>query len=192
MSSVHAPAAWLAIVEAGLVARALGQVPPPTGAPLAPEEALAGYAAIAAKFLAVSTPRTFGLAGCGDLAPRVLAAQRAYAAPRELRIFEAIPVDAARVADEVQGRVTSLAEACACDIVVLRGKISVRREWVRNGTLVTALDEHVVFAPDLLAVAAVYGAHAPAGVRLTASLDAVAAGLVDGRVLDEITVCLPP
>lgn len=190
--SVHAPAAWLTIVEAGLVARALGRMPPPTGAPLAREEALAAHAAIAAKFLAVSTPRTFGLAGCGDLAPLVLAAQRAYAAPRELRVFEAIPVEAARVADEVQGRVTSLAEACACDIVVLRGKISVRRDWVRNGTLVTTLDDDVVLDPALLAVAAVYGAVAPAGVQLTASLAAVAAGLVDGRVLDEITVCLPP
>jgi len=189
--SVHAPKDWLTIVEAGLVARALGQMPPPTGAPLAPGEARAARAAIAAKFLAVGTPRTLGLAGCGELAPLVVAAQRAYAAPRELRVFEALPVEAARVADEVNGRVVSLAEACACDIVVACGTISVRREWVRNGTLVTALDDTVALDPVLLAAAAVYGSAAAPGVRLTASLEAVAAGLVDGRVLDEITICLP-
>jgi alanine dehydrogenase len=192
--SVHAPASWLVIVEGGLVAEALGQPPPPTGAPLTADEALAARAAIAAKFLAVGTPRTLGLVGCGELAPLIVEAQRAYAAPRELRVFEALPVEAARVADEVGGRVGSLAEACACDIVVARGPVSVRREWVRGGTLVTALDDGVVLDPALLAAAQVYGDPPPesaARVRVTATLAAVAAGLVDGRVLDEITVCLP-
>lgn len=192
--SVHSPANWLVIVEAALVARALGQMPPPTGAPLADDEWLAARAAVAAKFLAVGTPRTLGLVGCGELAALVVQAQRAYAAPRELRVFEALPVEAARVADEVGGRVGSLAEACACDIVVARGPVSVRREWVRAGTLVTALDAGVVLDPALLAAAQVYGdaaANPGVHVRITATLAAVAAGLVDGRVLDEITVCLP-
>lgn len=192
--SVHAPASWLEIVEAGLVAAALGKPPPPTGAPLTADEALAARAAIAAKFLAVGTPRTLGLVGCGELAPLIVLAQRAYAAPRELRVFEALPVEAARVADETGGRVASLAEACACDIVVARGPVSVRREWVRGGTLVTALDAGVILDPALLAAAQVYGdppASPGVQVRVTATLAAVAAGLVDGRVLDEITVCLP-
>ena len=184
---------WLDAVEAELVARALGR-PAPAGPALTAAQAHAGRAAVAAKFLAVGTPRTLGLAGTGDLAPLVVAAQRAYAAPRELRVFEANPVVAARVASDVRGRVVSLAEACACDIVVAAGGVSVRREWIRGGTLVTVLDDDVAIDPALLAAAQVYGERAPAGVpslRLVASLGAVAAGLVDGRALDEIIVSLP-
>lgn len=181
---------WLDAVEAALVASALGQPVPAHG--LSDEQAAAGRAAVAAKFLAVGTPRTLGLVGCGDWAPSIIAAQRAYAAPRELRVFEAIPVEAAGVADVVGGRVVSLAQACACDIVVARGRVSVRREWVRGGTLVTVLDAEVGVDPVLLAAAQVYGDGPSAGARLTATLGAVAAGLVDGRVLDEITLCLPP
>lgn len=183
--------AWLDAVEAALVARALGRPAPPTTPALTAAQALAGRAAVAAKFLAVGTPRTLGLAGAGALAPLLVAAQRAYAAPRELRVFEALPVEAARVADQLGGRVASLAEVCACDIVVCAGPVAVRREWVRRGTLVTALDEQVALDPALCAIAAVHGEVAPPGVTLTASLGAVAAGLVDGRTLDEIIVLLP-
>jgi ornithine cyclodeaminase/alanine dehydrogenase-like protein (mu-crystallin family) len=184
---------WLDAVEAALVANALRR-PAPDGPALTRAQALAGRAAVAAKFLAVGTPRTLGLAGCGELAPLVVAAQHAYAAPRELRVFEPVPVDAARVANVVGGRVASLAEACACDIVVAHGGVSVRREWIRGGTLVTVLDPGVALDPALLAVAQVYGDRVPDSVpslRLTASLGAVAAGLVDGRSLDEIIVLLP-
>lgn len=179
---------WLDAVEARLVAEALGK---PAGPPLDGVAESAGQAAVAAKFLAVGTPRTMGLIGLRDHAPAIVAAQIAYARPRELRVFDANPVGAARIAEAVDGRVVSLVEACACDIVVARGPVSIRREWVRGGTLVTALDREVVIEPALLAAAAVYtvGA-APAGVRVTATLAAVAAGLVDGRVLDEITVLL--
>jgi hypothetical protein len=169
--------AWLDDVEAGLVADALGK--PVPASLLTREQALAGRAAVAAKFLAVGTPRTLGLAGLGDLAPLVVAAQRAYAAPRELRVFEANPVEAARVADSVSGRVVALSAACACDIVVVAGAMSVRREWIRGGTLLTVLDAAVVVDAALL------------GYRWPTSLGAVAAGLVDGRVLDEIIVLLP-
>ncbi len=185
--------AWLDAVEAALVARALGRAAP-EGPALTAGQALAARAAVAAKFLAVGTPRTLGLVGTGDLAPLVVAAQRAYAAPRELRVFEANPIVAARVASDVGGRVVSLAEGCACDIVVAASGVSVRREWIRGGTLVTVLEEDVALDPALLAAAQVYGERAPAGVpslRLVASLGAVAAGLVDGRVLDEIIISLP-
>lgn len=182
---------WLDEVEAALVAEALAKPAPALS--LSRDQALAGRAAVAAKFLAVGTPRTLGLAGTGDLAPLVVAAQRAYAAPRELRVFEANPVEAARVAEAVGGRVVSLSEACACDIVVVAGGVSVRREWIRGGTLVTVLDDSVAVDPALLAAAQLYGDRVPAGspsLRLTASLGAVAAGLVDGRTLDEIIVSL--
>ena len=152
------------------------------------DEALAGRAALGAKFLAVGTPRTLGLVATGALAAKMLAAQTAYAGPRELRIFEDDPAAAAALAlalarNPPSARATSLREACACDIVVAAGPITIRREWIRNGTLVTALDHAVVLEPDLLAAAVVYD---------EAKLAAVAAGLIDGRTLDEITILLPP
>ncbi len=179
---------WLDAVEARLGAEALGR---PAAAPLVGLAELAGLAAVASKFLAVGTPRTMGLVGLRDHAPAIVAAQRAYASPRELRVFDGVPVAAARIAEAVGGRVASLAEACACDIVVARGPVAIRREWVRGGTLVTALDRDVVLEPALLAAAMIYtvGA-APAGVTVHATLAQVAAGLVDGRVLDEITVLI--
>lgn len=176
---------WLDRAEARQGARALGK---PAAPPLEARAELAGLAAVAAKFLAVGTPRTLGLVGARELGPALVATQRAYAVPRELRIFDGDPVAAARLAEAVGGRVASLTEACACDIVVARGPVAIERAWVRNGTLVTALDAGVVLAPALLAAAHVYTVGAVAGVTPTATLGAVAAGLVDGRVLDEITI----
>ncbi|HVK73347.1 MAG TPA: hypothetical protein VM734_08485 [Kofleriaceae bacterium] len=182
---------WLDVVEAALVAGALGRPAPPLAASLTDAEVAAGRAAVAAKFLAVGTPRSMALIGLGELAPWIVAGQRAYAAPRELRVFEAVPVEAARTADGVGGRVGSLAEACAADIVVARGPVALRREWFRGGTHLTALDPGVVCDPALLAAAVVHtDGTPPPGVRVHATLGAVAAGLVDGRQLDEITVLL--
>ena len=176
---------WLDAVERRQGALALGR---PVGPPLDPIAELAGLAGVAAKFLAVGTPRTMGLVGLRDLAPAVVATQRAYAAPRELRVFDGDPVAAARVAQAVDGRVTSLTEACACDVVVARGPVAIERAWIRAGTLVTALDGGVVLAPALVAAAVVYTAGVVAELVAHASLGAVAAGLVDGRTFDEIIV----
>jgi|GEM_PF-1372086 len=179
---------WLDAVEARLGAEALGRAGGPRLEGIAEP---AGIAAVAAKFLAVGTPRTMGLVGLRDDAPAFVATQRAYAMPRELRVFDGNPVEAARVAEAVAGRVASLTEACACDIVVARGPVAIRREWVRGGTLITALDRDVVLDPALLAAAMVYTVGpAPEGVAIVATLADVAAGLVDGRVLDEITILL--
>ncbi len=187
---------WLDAVEAALVARAMKQVVPALA--LTPAQAAAGRAAVAAKFLAVGTPRTLGLVGAGERAPGILAAQCAYAAPRELRVYEADAGRADAIAQALASprlstRTTSLREACACDIVIATGPVAIRREWIRGGTLVTVLDGAVELDPALLAAAMVYatdlGTTAP-GLRVHASLAAVAAGLVDGRALDEITVLL--
>ena len=186
---MEAARGWLDAVEAALVARALGRPVPALA--LSADEAAAGIAAVAAKFLAVGTPRTLALVGLGELAPMVVASQGAYAVPRELRVFEAVPATAARVAEQVGGRVVSLAVACAADIVVARGPVALRREWFRSGTHVTALDAGVVCDPALLAASMVYAdGEVPAGVTVHATLAAVAAGLVDGRQLDELTVLL--
>ncbi|MEZ4403755.1 MAG: hypothetical protein R3B06_27270 [Kofleriaceae bacterium] len=179
--------AWLDEAERRQGALALGR----DGGPAQPALAeRAGLAGVAAKFLAVGTPRTMGLVGLGDDAAAVVATQRAYAAPRELRVFDHDPAVAERTAAAVGGRVASLTEACACDVVVARGPVTIERAWIRGGTLVTALDGDVACAPALLAAALVYTTGPIAGVTPTASLGAVAAGLVDGRTLDEITICL--
>lgn len=190
---------WLDTVEAALVASAMGT----TGAePQALDDDAwdAGVAAVAAKFLAVGTPRTLGLVHAGGRAPMLLAAQCAYAAPREVRVHAADAADAeatvrAIAATSIAARATDLRAACACDIVVVDGPVAVPREWIRAGTHITVLDDRAALAPELLAAARVYtvlaGADVPAGVRVDATLAAVAAGLVDGRQLDELTVLLP-
>lgn len=191
---------WLDAVEAALVARAMGDAS--AGHGLDDDEAAAGRAAVAAKFLAVGTPRTLGLVATGRLAARLIAAQTAYAAPRELRVYEpetgAADAIIATLADQLaaprpSARAVTLRLACACDIVVVAGPITIERAWIRAGTLVTVLDRAAVLDPDLLAAADVYasGDTVPAGVRRHVTLAAVAAGLVDGRALDEITVLLP-
>lgn len=174
---------WLDAVEVHLGAVALGRTapPPPSGA-----AGLAGIAAVAAKFLAVGTPRTMGLIGLRELAPAILAAQRAYAAPRELRVFDGSPVVAARTAEAVGGRVVGLAAACACDIVVARGPVALERGWIRGGTLVTALDADVILDPELVRAAVGYTVGAVPAWPSAATLGAVAAGLLDGRTLEEI------
>ena len=174
---------WLDTVEAALGARALGQA---ATIELPEIGERAGLAAVAAKFLAVGTPRTMGLVGVGDWTPAVVAAQRAYAMPRELRVFDRDPDLAARGAAAIDGRVVSLAAACACDIVVVRGPVTIERAWIRGGTLLTALTADVVVDPELIAVACVYTVGARPELADRPSLGAVAAGLIDGRTLDEI------
>ncbi|HVV87231.1 MAG TPA: hypothetical protein VHE35_29525 [Kofleriaceae bacterium] len=190
---------WLDAVEAGLVAAAEGRIEAPIE--LSGAELRGGIAAVAAKFLAVGTPRTLGLVLAGARAAGLVAAQCAYAAPRELRVHEEDGEAAAALAASLAGpglaaRATSLREACACDIVVVAGPAEIRREWIRAGTLLTVLAHNASLEPSLLAAAVVFAVgdreRDPDGPRVHATLAAVAAGLVDGRQLDEIIVLLPP
>jgi len=160
------PAA-LAAVEAALVADALGRPAPAGRAALPPDVELAARCAVAAKFLAVSTPRTLGTVNLGARAPAFVAAQAAYAPARELRTWTAGDPDRA------------LAEALAADIVIAAGPVVVPRRALRGGTHLAALDRGVELEPELLAAAVVHDER---------RLAAVVAGLVDGRQLDEITV----
>jgi ornithine cyclodeaminase/alanine dehydrogenase-like protein (mu-crystallin family) len=192
---------WLDAVEAALVARALGDASAAHG--LAADDAAAGLAAVAAKFLAVGTPRTYALVGAGPRAAALLAAQCAYATPRELRIWEPEEAYAQLRSNQLRGdrlaaRPSSLREACACDIVVIAAAVEVHRAWLRAGTLVVVLDRDAALDRSLLAAAHVFllderarADRAHAGVHVHATLAAAAAGLVDGRQLDEVIVLLP-
>jgi hypothetical protein len=163
--AVDWPAA-ISAVEAALAADGVGRPRPPT-APLPPDVELAARCAVAAKFLAVGTPRTFGAIGLGARADLFVAAQAAWAPAREIRTWSAGDPTAA------------LDAALAADIVVAAGPLAVPRAAVRGGTHLATLDPTVVLAPDLVAAALLYDVH---------RLAAVVAGLVDGRQLDEITV----
>jgi len=120
-------------------------------------------ALLASRFLAVSTPRSYGLVGCGPVAREVLDAHLGFfPAPKDIRR-----------SDE-----TTVERACACDIVLITEPATIRPEWVRRGTHINDL----VGALDLSGFA-----HARV-VQGRAALDEIAAGYVDGRELDEITI----
>lgn len=147
--------------------------------------ALAAAGAVASRYLAVGTPRSFGLViddvAEVDAAVLSLVAHRTWFAPRDLRCASTAPgaTGAAELAAATSGRAVSLDEALACDIVnVYTARIRITPVQLRRGTHVNALTA-TVFDPELLALATVVS---------EAGLPALAAGLVDGRQLDELTV----
>jgi len=142
----------------------------------------AAAAAVASRFLAVGTPRSFGLvidvATQVDAAALALAAHRMWFDPREVRCA-AVGAGAEALAAATGGRVASVDEALACDIVcVLAAYAPVTPPRLRRGTHVNVSWGGVV-DEELRALATI--------VR-EAELPALAAGLVDGRQLDEITI----
>jgi hypothetical protein len=143
-------------------------------------EAAAG--AIASRFLAVASPRSFGLVidvtTQVDAAALALAAHRTWFDPREVRCA-AVGGGAEALATATGGRVTSVDEALACDIAcVLAAYARVTPARLRRGTHVNVAWGGVI-DEELRALARI--------VR-EAQLPGLAAGLVDGRQLDEITI----
>jgi len=146
--------------------------------------------AVASKFLAVGTPRSIGLVGCGLDARVLLAAHRVVFAPREIRCADPDAAIAARFAADCGGRVTSIEEACACDIVCTTTAANlavVRRAWIRRGTHLNAMSGVGAFDDDALDGAKRVTV-SPAAGATWGTLGEVAAGIKDGRELDEITV----
>jgi hypothetical protein len=144
--------------------------------------ALAAAGAVASRYLAVGTPRSFGLVIDGivdvEAAALSLAAHRTWFAPRDIRCASTA-TGAIELAAATTGREVSLNEALACDIVnVYSARICITPAQLRRGTHVNAIAASA-FDPELLALATVVP---------EASLPALAAGLVDGRQLDELTV----
>jgi hypothetical protein len=144
--------------------------------------AIAAAGAVASRFLAVGTPRSFGIV-IDDLAQargaaRCLVAHRTWFAPIDIRCA-AVGSGADELADITGGRAVSVDEALACDIVnVYAARIRITPAQLRRGTHVNAPTADVL-DPELLALATVVH---------EAGLPALAAGLVDGRQLDELTI----
>ena len=154
---------WVLAVEQAYVAAATGGVVSRGGDPAELPRARAALGAVASRYLAVGTPRTLGLVGEPEAVALSVAAHRAWFAPRELRTAG---VDA------------TLAEALACDIVCVHGALHIEAAQLRRGTHVNVLGPATI--DDAL--------RAVATVATEAELAALAAGLVDGRQLDELTV----
>jgi len=147
--------------------------------------ALAAAGAVASRYLAVGTPRSFGIVvDDDDEAPAAalsLVAHRTWFAPRDLRCASTATgaAGAAALAAATAGRAVSLDEALACDIVIVHSaRIRIAPAQLRRGTHVNALTA-AALDPELLVLATVVP---------EAGLPALAAGLVDGRQLDELTV----
>jgi hypothetical protein len=160
---------WVLAVERAYVAAATGEARAATGDPVHRDRALAAIGAVASRYLAVGTPRTFGTIVATEvdapLAQLSIEAHSTWFSPKEIRSV-------------VLDRGDPVAPALACDIVCVHAPIAIRARDLRRGTHVNAL-ARVLLAPELEQLAAIYGEHA---------LGQLAAGLIDGRQLDEITV----
>jgi hypothetical protein len=147
-------------VERAYVAAATGGIVPAGGDPARLPEALAALGAVASRYLAVGTPRTFGIVAVGGDGELSLEAHRTWFAPREVR--RATP--------------DAPAAALACDIVCIHEPIAIASAQLRRGTHVNVLAP-CTFDPELVAL-----------VADETVLGAMAAGLRDGRQLDELTL----
>ena len=161
---------WVHAVERAYVAAATGGAAP-APAPFSPR-ALAAAGAVASHYLAVGTPRSLALIG-GDEAPHSLVAHRTWFNPSDIRCTSQT------VASIVHGRVVPLAEALTADIVCIHMPLQLAASQLRRGTHVNALAP-VDLDAELRQLATI--------VDEAKGLPALAAGLVDGRQLDEITV----
>ena len=163
---------WVHAVERAYVAVATGGSPPAKTA--SSPRALAAAGAVASHYLAVGTPRSIGLVG-GDAAAHSLVAHRTWFSPTDVRCTSGSLVSL------VGGRLVSVAEALTADIVCVHVPMAIAASHVRRGTHINALAP-VELDDELRAIATI--------VDEPKGLPALAAGLIDGRQLDEITVFL--
>jgi hypothetical protein len=196
---------WVLAVERAYVAAAVGPAgttaaTSPLDAGISPTFALgaadlasiaaAAAGAIASRFLAVGTPRSIGLIGDPSAGVLSLHAHRVWFQPADIRWAGADSASAAAPAEgravslsgravSLGGRAVSLEEALAADIVCVHAPLSLEAARLRRGTHVNALAA-VTLDDDLRALAMI--------VDEPTGLPALAAGLRDGRQLDELTV----
>jgi hypothetical protein len=152
---------WVLEAERTYVALAMKQ---PAEWTLTPEQRLAAAGAVASRYLAVGTPRSLAVIGDGLLS---IEAHTTWFTPKDLRSTTGLPGT----------RQVPLAEALTADIVCIHEPLAIPAGALRRGTHVNALAP--ITLPDDL-VAQRYDE--------AKDLPALAAGLIDGRVLDELTI----
>ncbi len=172
---------WVLAVERAYVAEATRHHPARQSTlPDKPDRprALAAIGAVASRYLAVGTPRTMGLiiASAAQLpdAQLSLEAHRTWFAPRELRCAA---IDGTKISE--LGAPATITDALASDIVCIHVPLALTATKLRRGTHINALAPCTL--DDDLAALAMITPEVP-------GLGELAAGLVDGRQLDEITV----
>jgi hypothetical protein len=142
--------------------------------------------AVASRYLAVGTPRSFAViidAASHDDAIAVLEAHRTWFAPRDVRIAisaHGVAAPSVDLAAVLGARVVTIDEALACDIVCICVPLALCARQLRRGTHVNALAA-VELDSDLSRTATIVD---------EPTLAAMAAGMRDGRQLDEITIFL--
>jgi hypothetical protein len=154
---------WVLAAERAYVAVAMQQAPhTPIG--LSAAQRLAAAGAVASRYLAVGTPRSLAIIGDGALS---IEAHTTWFSPTDLRSTTGLPGT----------RQVPLAEALTADIVCIHEPLAIAAGQLRRGTHVNALAAVTVDAELVLQ-----------RYDEAKDLPALAAGLIDGRVLDEITI----
>ena len=160
------PRSWVLAVEKAYVDAAVGRHQPVGTGDLTRAAAAAG--AVASRYLAVSEPRSLALIGDDASAQLSLAAHSVWFSPKDLR----------SVGNSL-GRAVSLDEALAADLVCAHVPLTLAVTQLRRGTHVNALAGAQLDA-ELARLALV--------THETPGLGQLAAGIVDGRAFDEITI----
>ena len=136
-----------------------------------PTHSQAAIGAVASRHLAVGTPRSFAIVGDGERAADSLAAHLTWFDPKDLRATDPA------IAAAIGARVVSLDEALAADIVCIHPpRTRIAASQLRRGTHLNALGPLDI--EDGLVARHVH----------PEELARIAAGFVDGRQLDEITI----
>ncbi len=170
---------WVLAVERAYAAAGTSSSAPPVMDGAAPRAAPAA-GAVASRYLAVGTPRSFGViadtASHAEAGALSLEAHRTWFQPSDVRCAGAASAD---LASRTGGRATSVAEAFACDIVCVHASMRLEARALRRGTHVNVLERCELDA-ELRQLAVI--------VPEEPGLAQLAAGLVDGRQLDELTL----
>lgn len=185
--------AWASHVEETYIAKTLARapLPPRIDAALAAAEleaiAAASACAVAARFLAVGKPRSLGVISDDPRRAAVLlAGHRVWHAPSDVRWAGTAAGDAGVLA--LGGRAVSVEEALMADIVCVDVPLLVENRAVRRGSHLNLLADGAEAEDELARRAQCYGETMEGAPAKTATLGDLAAGLIDGRQLDEITL----
>ena len=152
---------WVLAAERYYVALAMKQA---TSLALTPAQQAAAAGAVASRYLAVGTPRSLAIIGNGPLS---IDAHTTWFTPKDIRSTTGLPGT----------RQVPLAEALTADIVCIHEPLTIPAGALRRGTHVNALAP-ITLPEDLVAQR----------YDEAKDLPALAAGLIDGRVLDELTI----
>lgn len=172
---------WVFSAERAYVRAATGGEVPLAGDLNKLARARAAAGAIASRYLAVGTPRSMGFIVEGrdsaETAALSFQAHQLWFKPTDLRCAGGGGVS---LAHDIGGHLTSVDQALACDIVCIHTPMALDASKLRRGTHVNVLVTSVALDEELTKLATIVHEHP--------GLGELAAGLVDGRQLDEITV----